>query len=60
MKNLQNFARPRALSCVWIQTGNSRQPLACRWIEDKIPFPEWDQNSNAPDRLQLERGRRCA
>lgn len=38
MKNIQNFAQVRALSCVWIETGNARQPLACRWIEDEIFF----------------------
>ena len=24
--------RTPALSCVWIETGNPTQPLACKWI----------------------------
>jgi hypothetical protein len=23
------------LSCVWFETGNPAQPLACRWIENE-------------------------
>jgi hypothetical protein len=28
--------RPGALSCVWIPTGNLRQPLACVWIDQAM------------------------
>jgi hypothetical protein len=28
--------RRSALSCVWIETGNPRQPLACVWIDDAM------------------------
>jgi hypothetical protein len=24
-----------SLRCVWIETGNARQPLACMWIDRK-------------------------
>ena len=32
--NVLNFAAGRRaeLMCVWFSTGNSRNPLACRWI----------------------------
>jgi hypothetical protein len=30
--------RINALSCVWMETGNPRQPLACVWLEDEIAF----------------------
>jgi len=26
------IARPAPLACVWIATGNSAQPLECRWV----------------------------
>ena len=25
-----------ALNCVWIETGNPRQPLACVWIDREV------------------------
>ncbi len=25
-----------AISCVWIATGNPRQPLACVWIDSEV------------------------
>lgn len=25
-----------AISCVWIETGNPKQPLACFWIDEKL------------------------
>ena len=25
-----------ALACVWIETGNPRQPLACVWIDPEV------------------------
>lgn len=40
MKKLQNSAEVRTFSCVWILTGNARQPLVCHWIDDAIPSPE--------------------
>jgi hypothetical protein len=27
-----------SLSCVWIATGNPRQPLACVWIDSEVSF----------------------
>ncbi|HVJ07557.1 MAG TPA: hypothetical protein VM554_04185 [Acidisarcina sp.] len=25
--------RPQGVSCVWVPTGNARQPLVCVWID---------------------------
>lgn len=60
MKNVQNSAKVRALSCVWIETGNARQPLACRWMEDEIPFLKSTQNTLEENKLESERSRLCA
>jgi len=60
MKNVQTLAQVRALSCVWIQTGNARQPLACRWIEDEIPFLKSTQNGLEENKRESERQRLCA
>lgn len=27
-----------SLSCIWISTGNPRQPLACVWIDNEVQF----------------------
>lgn len=37
-KNILHFpvAARRALICVWVQTGNPEQPLACKWMT-RIP-----------------------
>lgn len=28
--------RSSALSCVWIETGNPKQPLACIWVDREM------------------------
>lgn len=60
MKNAQNFAQDRALSCVWIETGNARQPLACRWIEDEVSSLKPAQNRLEDNKSENERRRLCA
>jgi hypothetical protein len=30
------FVQRSRLSCVWIETGNPLQPLACVWIDDDL------------------------
>jgi hypothetical protein len=32
---IRNHRIADALDCVWIQTGNPRQPLACVWMENE-------------------------
>jgi hypothetical protein len=34
-----------ALNCVWIETGNPRQPLACVWIDREVRIA-LDQEGN--------------
>lgn len=60
MKNVQNSAKVRVLSCVWIETGNARQPLACRWMEDEVPFLKSIQNTLGESKTESERQRLCA
>jgi hypothetical protein len=33
---VSGIARPCRLSCVWIETGNPRQPLASVWIDEAM------------------------
>ena len=59
MKNLQNSAEVRAFSCVWILTGDPRQPLVCHWIDDAIPSPKSTCATLEEKMLQTERRRLC-
>jgi hypothetical protein len=48
--------RPTALSCVWIETGNLRQPLARIWIDRDMRMAEaGSENATEidPDRLSV-------
>lgn len=34
-----------AMHCVWIETGNPRQPLACVWIDRDLRMAQDDDDS---------------
>ena len=34
-----------ALNCVWIETGNPKQPLACVWIDREVRIAQDQEDS---------------
>ncbi len=35
------------LSCVWIETGNPKQPLACVWIDRELRIAQAHENNQS-------------
>jgi len=42
-----------ALSCVWIETGNPRQPLACVWIDLELRAFRGDEPAADEDPVEF-------
>lgn len=52
---------PRSqLLCIWLVTGDPRQPLTCRWMEDEIPFLTPFLSGAVTGANDAERPRQCA
>jgi hypothetical protein len=37
-KIIHNFPKTNRLTCIWIETGDPRQPLACVWMDSDRTF----------------------
>jgi hypothetical protein len=37
-KTIRTYPTVNTISCVWIETGNPKRPLACVWIDEKVSF----------------------
>jgi hypothetical protein len=55
-KAIHTFPTVNALSCVWIETGNSRRPLARLWMDVKITLLA----HGAPAESEVDGIRLCA
>ncbi len=51
-----NTAPVRALSCVWIETGNPRQPVACVWIDAEVRAFAGQDRRRQPQSSELTPG----
>lgn len=60
IQTMHQFPPRRQLLCIWLATGNPRQPLICRWIGEEVPFPTPFLSGAVTRANDAERPRRCA
>jgi hypothetical protein len=57
-KTIYNFPKANPITCVWFETGDSRRPLACVWMDNEIQFLKTASTASA--KPEVEGIRRCA